>query len=683
MKRLLVALLTLSFFISKSQDSIKNNLNDVVISTNRFLETPVTSTQVILDSVTLMAQEVPQVIARLSPSVFSQTDNGTPFGYSYLRVRGLSSEYGQNRVLYSMNGVPLNEGENSHLFTSNFTDLLSNTSSFEFIRGASISGSGSPSFIGAMEMVSKSPFGKRGGEVSGMYGSFNSYRASLSYTTGELLPGFGATIRVSATGSDGFRDNSYDHSQSVYTSLGYRKGNHLIKVVSIIGNTRNGQSYLASPEGLFRTNLLTDPVNGLGAPVQPDQFLNTFTQLQYSYQMGKNWVLNVSPYLLTNNGNYDSPSDFFPPFQPFQNNFNLGLKSKTGGGFINIKYDTRKMNFIIGTNGSYFRVYNTYKQLPSTPLYENSTIKGDINIYTRVSYLLNKNLRVSGDFQARSVYSEYTGTINTKLYNNDGSLNFFNYSFGISSPFSLGRTQFEAYTTFSEVSREPTKTNMFVDVSGYPFYNIEPGLRPRNVSPERNRDLEFGVKIKSNGLFRYDVKFNGFYMNIRNEILSSGVATSIGSVTGYSVKRSQRVGFEVETKYNWNILYGGANFSYQNSKYWSDSSSISNTPLLSPNQILYIYQGVNYKGFKADISYQFISSSFISINDLKTDPVNLLNLNLGYVYKNIELDLLMYNLTNKNQTMAGVGSNPLSGVPGRFFFYSAGISAYFSVKIKF
>jgi len=669
--------------LSYSQDTVK--LNDVVISTNRFSETPVTSTRVILDSVTLMAQETPQVISKLSPSVFSQTDNGTPFGYSYLRVRGVSSEYGQNRVLYSMNGVPLNEGENSHLFTSNFTDLLSNTSSLEFIRGASISASGSPSFIGAMEMVSKSPFGKRGGEVSGMYGSFNSFRGSIAYTTGEVLPGFGATVRISSTGTDGFRDNSYGNSQSIYTSVGYRKGKHILKVVSFVGNTRNGQSYLASPEGLFKVNLLTDKTYGLGAPVQPDHFINTITQLQYSYQMGTYWILNISPYLLTNNGNYDSPAEFFYPYTSSLNNFNLSLNSKTGGGFLNVKYDTRKLNFIIGTNGSYFRVYNTYKHLPDDLLYKNSTIKTDVNIYTRVSYLLHKNFRLSGDLQARSVSSEYKGLTNVKLYNSDGALNFFNYSFGVSVPFtsliqgSLDMskhhlTQFEAYITFSEVSREPTKTNMFVDRNGYSFYDVNDSTKPQSITPERNRDLEFGIKAKSDN---FDIKVNGFYMNINREILSFGSINSIGAVIGYSVPKTQRVGVELESKYNWNILQGGVNFSYQNSKYWVNSK-ITRTPLLSPNEILYIYQGVSLKGFKALLAYQFIAASLIN-NEPKvtTNNVNQLNLNLGYTYKSVSFDLLVYNLTNKNQTLGGYYDG------SRNFYYSAGVSAYGSIKVKF
>ena len=450
-----------------------------------------------------------------------------------------------------------------------------------------------------------------------------------------------------------------------------------MKAVLFVGNTRNGQAYLAVPEGMsVKTNLLT-----LANPVQPDHFVNTFTQLQYSYQMGTYWTLNISPYLLTNNGNYDFPYDL--------TNGNLAMNSKTAGGFLNVKYDTRKLNFILGANGSYFRVYNTYTHLPSELLYKNSTIKTDVNIYTRVSYLLTQHFRLSGDLQARSVSSEYTGSTNVKLYNSDGALNFFNYSFGISVPFTSRTpvafindrlifsnvTQFEAYVNFSEVSREPTKTNMFVNI---PSGNVELGNLPITISPERNRDLEFGLKMKSSeGLCKFDIKVNGFYMNMNHEMLSSGSINSIGAFTGYSVPKSQRIGLELESKYDWYVLQGGVNFSYQNSKYWLSNGS-TKTPLLSPNEILYIYQGVSYKGFKATLSYQFVASSLIN-NEPKvtTNNVNQLNLNLGYTYKSISFDLLVYNLTNKNQTLGGYYDG------SRNFYYSAGVSAYGSIKVKF
>lgn len=660
MKRILLAVLTIIGINVFAQDTIIS-LSDVTISSTRFHETPTTSTTIVLDSITLMGQETPQVLSKISPSVFSQSDNGTPFGYSYFTLRGMS----QNRIQYSINGVPLNEGEDLSVYTTNTTDLFSNVSSLELLRGASISGSGNASFVGGLEMISKSPFGKQSGEVSGMYGSFKSYRASAAYTTGEIAPGFGATIRVSMTGSNGFRYNSYGESQSSYVSFGYRSGIHTIKFNSFVGNTRNGQSWLPVPEGMNpRTNILT-----VGAPVQPDHFIQSIEQIQYSCALGTYWAFNFSPYISTINGNYDLPNDSL-------RNANLSLKSINPGAFFNFKFNNSRLNFIFGGNLNYYQRKHEFSIRPYTDehIYENMGKKCDFNFYSRSSYLLFKHFRTSVDLQWRCIYLDYVSkTYNIGLYNEQ----FFNYSVGGDFPFQIKNIQFDPYVTFSQVGREPARTDML------PFGNIDTTEKVYKqivgVSPEINRDLEFGVKIKGKN---FDVNLNGFYMNVRHEILSTGQFDLVGIMGGENVEKSQRVGIELSANYHYNILRGGVNFSYQDSKYWLPAGG-TKVPLLSPNEILYVYQGVYYKGFKANLSYQFVSSSFLESSNkpsLTLPTVSLLNLELGYTYRMVTFDLLVYNLTNHNQTFSGTAD--VSSMT-RNFFYSAGISAYGSIKIKF
>ena len=644
---LLVVLLTTQIgFAQHLTDTIR--LSDVTISTSRFSQVPITNTSVMVDSVMLMAQETPQVLAKLTPSVYSQTDNGTPFGYSYLTIRGMNCSYGQNRVLYSMNGVPLNEGENSHLFTSNFTDLLSNTSSFEFSRGASISSSGSASFVGGLEMISKSPFGQKSGEVSGMYGSFNSFRGSIAYTTGEVAPGFGATFRISTTGSDGYRRDSYGNSQSMYSSFGYRKGNHVLKFNSFVGVTRNGQSWIPVPEGADpRTNVLTDTLF-MGLPVQPDHFVNSFNQLQYSYYIGEGWTFNLSPYILTNNGNFDLPGDKL-------NNTNLALKSIKGGGYFNTKYSGEHANFIFGGDGNYFHVNNLFTQRPNAELiFDNNTSKMDVNMYSRTSFLIIENVRVSADIQWRRVKSDF---ISSGISNNLYAFDFFNYSVGADFPFTVKSTKFDPYITYTKVSREPTKTNMniFSDIA-----NIN------RLSPEVNHDLEFGMRIHNEIA---SIKVNGFYMNMENEMLPTGVVdVTSGTFTGYQTAKSIRYGLEIESDLKWKNLHGGVNFAYIHTK----------NALLSPKEILTVHQGISFKGFSTNLSYQFVSESLLDVaTSTKLPAVHLLNLDLSYTYKAATFEILVYNLTNKNQTLSGAYDGK------RNFYYSSGTATYGSLKLKF
>ena len=63
----------------------------------------------------------PSFILSNMPSIFSYSDTGSEYGYSYFRMRGMD----QTRVNMSMDGMPLNEGEDMGVYFSNYPDMLS------------------------------------------------------------------------------------------------------------------------------------------------------------------------------------------------------------------------------------------------------------------------------------------------------------------------------------------------------------------------------------------------------------------------------------------------------------------------------------------------------------------------------------------------------------------------------
>ena len=221
-------------------------LDEVTITASRFKLESVAAKTIQMDSVkTYHAQETPYFFST-TPSVVAQSDNGTPFGYSYFTLRGM----GQNRINYTLNGVPLNDGEDLAVYTSNYTDLLNSLRSVQITRGAGVSANGSSSYIGLVNMDLTSPFDKKSGEFTSMLGSFNSRKNSFKFNTGVSNKGFGATFRVSETYTDGFRDFSSGKSQSFSTSLGYKNDVTTIRFNAVFGRTQNGQAWLPVPEGL-------------------------------------------------------------------------------------------------------------------------------------------------------------------------------------------------------------------------------------------------------------------------------------------------------------------------------------------------------------------------------------------------------------------------------------------------
>ncbi|MEL6559298.1 MAG: carboxypeptidase-like regulatory domain-containing protein, partial [Bacteroidota bacterium] len=129
------------------------------------------------------------MIDRLSPSITSFSESGTSIGnYGQIRLRGI----GQERINFTLNGVPLNDMIDHGVFFSNITDISSSFNSIQVQRGVGTSAAGASSYAGSVNFesfnVSESP---EFSEVQLGAGSFGTYRANFSTNTGVNEKGFG------------------------------------------------------------------------------------------------------------------------------------------------------------------------------------------------------------------------------------------------------------------------------------------------------------------------------------------------------------------------------------------------------------------------------------------------------------------------------------------------------------
>lgn len=117
-----------------SQDSIRIiSLESVLVSSIRSdKKDPVT--QKTIGDTTLQdgyqGQEIPMLLGSL-PSIYSNSDGGHAFGYSYFSLRGAS----QSRINMTLNGVPLNEPEDHGVYTSNYPSFINSIQSLQIQRG--------------------------------------------------------------------------------------------------------------------------------------------------------------------------------------------------------------------------------------------------------------------------------------------------------------------------------------------------------------------------------------------------------------------------------------------------------------------------------------------------------------------------------------------------------------------
>jgi len=109
-------------------DSLKvKQINEVqVVGIRSPLFEPVTSNTFKIDSTlkTYQGQDPFFILNTNTPGVFTQSDNGFSYGYSYMRIRGID----QTRINFTLNGIPLNEMEDQGIYFSNMPGFMNNIS---------------------------------------------------------------------------------------------------------------------------------------------------------------------------------------------------------------------------------------------------------------------------------------------------------------------------------------------------------------------------------------------------------------------------------------------------------------------------------------------------------------------------------------------------------------------------
>jgi iron complex outermembrane receptor protein len=686
-KRLLVAIVVLFTTSTYSQnDTIK--LNDVSITSQRFKLEAVSSKTIQMDSVkTYFSQETPYFFSK-TPSIVSQSDNGTPFGYSYFTLRGM----GQNRINYTLNGVPLNDGEDLAVYTSNYTDLLNSLKSVQIIRGSGVSANGASSYVGLVNMDLTSPFSNNSHEFSSMLGSFDSHKNSFKYNTGVTKKGFGATFRLSETYTNGFRNFSSGQSYSLSTSLGYQNEVTSIRFNVVYGSTKNGQSWLAVPEGMpVTTNILT---TSFGISPQYDNFKSGIYQLQIAGKFSEQTIFSLSTYHSTVNGNYDMPAYSVPSavYSPVIDiNKNLKLESSNWGGYYNVKHTSYGLTIQPGfTINTYTRKHiGTYNSDTSLN-YANFGEKFEATAFTKVSYKIGLDWILEGDYQLRNTQFSYkSDEYGTELY----EYNFHNYSFGLS----FQRNEvFKPYISFSKSSREPSRTNIlgnYDHLSNTPNYISSQNVTDiANIKPETVYDLELGTKIK----YKYLTgSLNIYSMYFNNEIISVGQLNSMGIALGTNANKSNRLGLEGDLILRIKKLEVGSTFNLSKNKVWLDD--VNSVPVLTPNFTSNLYTNYTINKVSFGLNYKYVAQSFLDTDNLFICPeYHLVDASIGYKFKSkLSFNLVVNNLLNKNWTTGGnVGqdyeTNPApdghwipKGDPYRQFYYTAGTNVYATLNYKF
>ncbi len=504
------------------------------------------------------------LIERLSPSIFSYSESGsTVANYGQIRLRGI----GQERINFTLNGVPLNDMIDHGVFFSNFTDITSSFESIQVQRGIGTSSTGAASYAGSINMESFNVSNSEAfSQVQLGAGSFNTYRTNFAVNTGINENNMGFYSSFSRLWSDGYKDNTFSDASSFFMTGGYYGDKNLVRITAFNGRSENGLGYYTVDKSI----LDNDPTFNNLSENDRDDFSQYMVQLQYTRKFSDKLSLSNTAYYGGAGGDFAEGTpdvdsiyveNYFSPYQTTFFSINYPLKNDHYGLISNLFYQGGKFEFSAGIHGYIFNRENREALQPdnSNPYYEDQTTKRELALFAKGAYGLSEKLSVFGDIQLRSMkiefFPDYSFIFGDDLNRIDlapidpSSFTFLNPRVGFKYDVGYGTS---AFLSYGRSGREPTRVDL---IGGFQLNgNSLDVLNTNSFDPEFVNDLEAGINISKP---RIALGANIFYMNFNNEIAPLGEVIAFGVQRRVNIEDSYRVGFESD----WNYLLT-SNFSF-------------------------------------------------------------------------------------------------------------------------
>jgi iron complex outermembrane recepter protein len=462
-------------------------------------------------------QEMPFLLQQV-PSLTQYADSGAPAGYSYIYLRGIP----QTRMNVTIDGMPINEPEDSAFYFSNFGDLVDAVDSIQVQRGVGTSSVGAASFVGSINFASAAFTDRPGIAVRMGAGSFGSARLNATVNTGDIGRGVRIYAQAATQESDGFRYHSGVSQKSLYLGVMHTSASSFLKVFGFFGREKSNLAYLAADEAALSVDLRTNPLT----PEERDQFGQQFVTAQYHRALAPNAEISAQGFYNGADGWYRIASAAAEPSGLYQ----YGLAWHNAGVSVNLHAASSRADFSWGAFFSDFGSRHTRDILSGPADYSNRGFKNEFSTFAKFAWS-NGRWRWFGDAQLRWAKFRYDGT--TPLGSVDWT--FFNPKAGARYDAGHGLSLF---ASIGRGNREPARSDM---LQGEDNATVQYDLSA--VLPEQVLDTEFGASYARTG-FRAEV--NGYLMAFRHEIAQTGELSEIGLPLRRNVDRSSRRGIEVD-----------------------------------------------------------------------------------------------------------------------------------------
>ncbi len=544
MKKVLFFLLILLPVFATAQEDRKkdtiNLLNEVVVKAVRVnSESPVTFSNLTKEEISKrnLGQDIP-ILMNYMPNVITTSDAGAGIGYTGIRVRGSDA----TRVNVTINGIPYNDAESMGTYWVDLPDFSSSVENLQLQRGVGTSTNGAGAFGASINLLTDAINESAFAQLNTSFGSFNTQKYNLKFSTGKLGDHFEIAGRLSKISSDGYVDRATSDLKSYFLQASYVDDNTLIKALAFGGFEETYQSWY----GVDAETLETDRTfNYYTYDNQVDHYNQDHFQLIWSENYTERWSSNIALHYTWGRGyyeQYEEDQDFedygfeeiniggetinttdlirrkwldndfygttFSLFYTNNNDFNL-----TFGGAWN-KYEGDHFGEVIWARyASNSEIRDRY--------YDNYGDKNDFNTFAKVKFAVAKNWNLFADMQIRTVNYRASGVASGEI--ND-SFFFFNPKAGITYNIN---TWNNLYFSYARANREPNRTD---------YENGDP-------KPETLNDFELGWRINKE---KVNISSNLYYMRYKDQLVLTGELDDVGAPIRANVGDSYRLGLEID-----------------------------------------------------------------------------------------------------------------------------------------
>jgi iron complex outermembrane receptor protein len=678
---LFVCISFLPIFILKlfSQDTTIYNTETIEVEALKGIDklTPITFENIKRETIEnkYWMQDLPMFLNG-NTSINAYSESGGSVGYSYFSIRG----FDQRRISILINGTPQNDAEDHQVYWVDLSDITSSVENIQIQRGIGTALYGTSSIGGVVNIQTINYFKRKYFNFNSGFGSYNSQRFSLEYSSGLAGNDMGFYGKFTKISTDGYRDGSWSKHWSYFLSAGKIFGSSAVLKFNFYGSPiQNHLAYIGVTKDYLDGKVTGDirkdrKYNFLTFPNETDNYSQPHYELIFNFQPSENiYISNTLNYMrgegyfITNFPYYYGLDFSYFRLKPFyvqdtttysinyyrrnpdgtiyydpgkgyvieRSNLvtNLYVNNNDWGWYpkVQINHNGNKGRLVIGGE---LRLHKSehYGEVtfgdvlpPGTPAnyryYFYNGKKRSIAAYINEIFSLNEKF----SFMAGAQFVNHRYSIGNDQFRPiafDVDYNFLTPRAGINFNFDKS---FRAFGNVSMSKREPRLKDIYdaENQTSRPNFRLIDTVNniysDPLVTPEQMMNYELGLGYTSDIL---NANLNFYLMNFTNEIVSNGQLDNVGQPINGNAGKSIHRGIELEAEYKpfiKGILQG---FSVSGNLNISKNYFVEYREILGSDSLGRIMYGNDYSG-----------------NRILLNPDIIGNLSLNYFNPNYGLSL--------------------------------------------